>query len=237
MSDTDRKQQVRERVWRTLKAEDATITEPFGRIPNFRGAEAAAAKLASLAQWQAARVVKANPDKPQAPVRAQALASGKTLFMAVPKLAEARPFYHLNPLLDSYSPEDAVTTAVAGDLAPSVDIEDMRHIDFIVSGSVAVNHQGVRIGKGAGYADLEIGLLIEAGLVDERTVLATTVHDLQVLDEELPEESHDFRLDWIVTPTRVIQCPPAPRPSGLDWSLLSSDQIAAVPALAARRPR
>jgi hypothetical protein len=33
--------------------------------------------------------------------------------------------------------------------------------------------------KGAGYADLEIGLLAEAGLLTDRTVIATTVHALQ----------------------------------------------------------
>ena len=63
----------------------------------------------------------------------------------------------------------------------------MPHIDLVVSGSVAVNHQGARLGKGAGYADIEIGLLIEAGLITDNTVIATTVHSLQVLDQLLPE--------------------------------------------------
>lgn len=60
-----------------------------------------------------------------------------------------------------------------------------------------------RLGKGSGYADIEIGLLTEAGLIDEQTVIATTVHDIQVLDHEvLPEEPHDFRLDLIVSRSR-----------------------------------
>jgi 5-formyltetrahydrofolate cyclo-ligase len=63
-----------------------------GRIPNFRGAEQAAERLAELPEWQAARVVKANPDAPQLPVRRRAVKDGKTLYMAVPRLAEDKPF-------------------------------------------------------------------------------------------------------------------------------------------------
>jgi 5-formyltetrahydrofolate cyclo-ligase len=35
---------------------------------------------------------------------------------------------------------------------------------------------------------------------DEQTTIATTVHRLQVVDAELPESGHDFRVDLIVTP-------------------------------------
>lgn len=237
MNDSGHKQQVRERVWRALASDDAVASDPVGRIPNFRGAEATAKHLAALPGWQPTRTVKSNPDKPQAAVRVLALTQGKTLFMAVPKLAEVRPFYHLNPILNDHTAQEAATSAVAGEFAPTVEVDAMGHIDFIISGSVAVNQQGVRIGKGAGYADLEIALLIDAGLVDEHTILATTVHDSQVLDEDLPEEPHDFRLDWIITPTRVIRCPKSTRPRGLDWERIPPEKIDAIPALAARQPR
>jgi hypothetical protein len=62
-----------------------------GRIPNFAGAPLTAARLASLPPWRAARVVKANPDAPQLPVRARALVDGKLLYMAVPSLTDERP--------------------------------------------------------------------------------------------------------------------------------------------------
>jgi len=71
--------------------------------------------------------------------------------------------------------------------------------------------------------------------VTERTQIATTVHDVQVLDRLLPETAHDFRVDLIATPTRVLRCPRAPRPNGLIWEHLDADKIAAIPALAARR--
>jgi hypothetical protein len=92
------KQAIRERVWALLKRKRAArFPGAEGRIPNFAGASAAAARLASLPAWRAARVVKSNPDAPQLPVRARALADGKLLYMAVPRLTDERPFILLDP--------------------------------------------------------------------------------------------------------------------------------------------
>lgn len=91
--DKDRaKHAIRERVWTLLERERAVPPGVHGRIPAFHGAEAAAGRLARLSVWQAARVVKAVPDQAQLPVRARALADGKLVYMAVPRLAEALPF-------------------------------------------------------------------------------------------------------------------------------------------------
>ncbi|MGH3310111.1 MAG: 5-formyltetrahydrofolate cyclo-ligase, partial [Streptomyces sp.] len=82
-----------ERVWSLLDARDAVHdASAHGRIPNFKGSEDAAARLAELPGWQSARTVKAVPDKAQLPARVRALVESKTVFMAVPKLAEPRPF-------------------------------------------------------------------------------------------------------------------------------------------------
>jgi 5-formyltetrahydrofolate cyclo-ligase len=113
----------------------------------------------------------------------------------------------------------------------------MQPIDLVVCGSVAVNRVGVRLGKGAGFSDIEVALLAEAGLLSERTTIVTTVHDLQVVDEELPEAEHDFRVDFIVTPQRVIACGQPKRPRALSWESLSTEKIAAIPVLAGREKR
>jgi 5-formyltetrahydrofolate cyclo-ligase len=65
-------------------------------------------------------------------------------------------------------------------------------------------------------------------------VLATTVHQLQVVDESLPETSHDFRVDLIITADEVIWCGQPRRPPGILWEHLQQEKIAQVPALAAR---
>jgi 5-formyltetrahydrofolate cyclo-ligase len=98
---------------------------------------------------------------------------------------------------------------------------------------VAVNREGARIGKGGGFSDLEVAFLVEAGVIRSDTVLATTVHPLQVVDEPLAETIHDFRVDLIVTPYEAIWCAELHRPPGILWDHLDQDKIAAVPALAA----
>ena len=75
----------------------ARFPKPANRIPNFVGAEAAARRLADTDEWVAAATVKSNPDSPQWPVRTRALQDGKVVYMAVPRLAEADPFFLLDP--------------------------------------------------------------------------------------------------------------------------------------------
>ena len=227
-----RKAALRDHVWTELERAGVS-KDAHGRIPDFTGADAAAEHLAGLSVWQAAGVVKANPDQPQLPVRAQALREGKLVYMAVPKLADPRPFFKLDPAALEVPPEEVALHRNAAQLAPKVAVEDVQPVDLIVCGSVAVNRDGRRLGKGAGYSDIEVALLSEAGLIGEQTTIVTTVHALQVLDEALPTSEHDFTVDFIVTPDAVISCGPAYRPPGLLWERLSSAQIAAMPALAA----
>ncbi|ASO21304.1 5-formyltetrahydrofolate cyclo-ligase [Actinoalloteichus hoggarensis] len=234
MNTDQAKQAIRQRVWDVLEREQAAPPGVHGRIPAFVGAEAAADRLAGLPAWHAARTLKAVPDKAQLPVRAQALAEGKLVYMAVPKLAEALPFYLLDPETLSVPPSEAASSRVAATIARKIGVDEMRPVDLIICGSVAVNRQGVRLGKGAGYSDIEVALLQEAGLIGPNTTIMTTVHSLQVVDEELPEAKHDFSVDLIVTPDEVIECGPPRRPAGLYWDSLSREKIEAIPLLAAR---
>ena len=61
---------------------------------------------------------------------------------------------------------------------------------------------GARLGQGTGFDDLEWGILSELGIVDDKTVVATTVHDNQVLDMLPPYifQNHDVPVDIICTP-------------------------------------
>ena len=108
----------------------------------------------------------------------------------------------------------------------------MKPIDLIVCGTVAVNSEGARIGKGGGYSDLEYGLARQARLVQRTTPIVTTVHDLQILDEELPILPHDIPVDFVVTPTRIIETrTKLPRPTGIYWEYLPKEKIEAIPYL------
>jgi 5-formyltetrahydrofolate cyclo-ligase len=230
------KQGVRERIWRLLEREHAVSGGAVGRIPSFVGADAAAARLAEHPSWSAARTIKAVPDKAQMPVRERALIEGKILYMAASKLAAEKPFYLLDPAALTIPLHEAAERHAAAKYASPVDVYEMSPVDLVVCGSVAVNFDGVRLGKGAGYSDIEVALLQEAGLIGPKTLIATTVHELQLVDGLLPETDHDFRVDLIITPERTIECDPHGRPPGIIWESLKPEMIAAIPALASRKP-
>jgi len=224
---------LRAEVWRALDRPGVRrFPGPEGRIPNFVGAEAAADRLRETTVWAAAATVKANPDSPQWPVRQRALEDAKTLFMAVPRLADERPFFRLEP---GDGPARAITSikgaAKAGTL---VEVAELEPVDVVVTGCVAVGEDGARLGKGGGFSDLEFALAWSAGLIGPSTRVVTTVHDLQVVAAgRVPVAPHDMRVDVIVTPTRVVEVPRRGRRAApkLDWSLLTAEKIESIPLL------
>lgn len=211
-----------------------------GRIPNFTGAEAAADRLRDTEAWRRAETVKANPDSPQWPVRQRALEDGKTVYMAVPRLADEQPFFLLDPDELAESPRKASSIKGASRNGRTVDVSDLEPVDLVVAGCVAVAPDGSRLGKGGGFSDLEFAVAWEAGLIGADTAVATTVHEVQVRDrDEIPVTDHDIRLDLIVTPDRVVECerrsdPPTP---GIRWDELTDDKIESIPLLERLRPR
>ncbi|THE66452.1 5-formyltetrahydrofolate cyclo-ligase [Salinadaptatus halalkaliphilus] len=231
---------IRERVWDDLEGSGVARFPfpPHGRIPNFADAKVAAERLAEQPEWEQAATIKANPDAPQLPVRRRALRAGKTVYMAVPRLRDERCFLKLDP--DDLEDYDAATTVSgSAEYGTQVGPEDVDSIDLIVSGSVAVSADGGRIGKGEGYSDLEYAILRELELVDETTPVATTVHERQVVDEELPVGAHDVPMDLIATPDRIVRPEPDghERPSGIEWSLLEDDRLEEIPVLQRLRER
>jgi 5-formyltetrahydrofolate cyclo-ligase len=211
-------------VWAALERERAArFPGARGRIPNFVGAEGAARRLAETEEWQAGRVLKCNPDAPQLPVRRLALAEGKVVYMAVPRLRTEKPFLRL-----------AGDATIKARGARPLAVEELDPVDLVVCGTVAVSPDGVRVGKGGGYSDLELAFLVEAGLVGGETTIATTIHPLQLLDQELPETEHDFRVDLVVTPEETLRPSRRRRPPGILWSHLTPEKIASIPVLARR---
>jgi 5-formyltetrahydrofolate cyclo-ligase len=234
------KAELRQEVWSTLRAARvARFPGAEGRIPNFVGAEAAARSLRDLPAWGVARTLKANPDSAQLPVRQRALEDGKTVYMAVPRLAGQEPFFALDPDHLSDPPRKAASISGASRSARRVRLTDLSPVDLVVMGSVAAGEDGARLGKSGGFADLEFALATAAGLVGPHTVCVTTVHELQVRAAgEIPLTSHDVPVDFIVTPARVIDCRSGrePRPqASICWDDLTDAKIAAIPLLAAQR--
>jgi 5-formyltetrahydrofolate cyclo-ligase len=73
-------------------------------------------------------------------------------------------------------------------------------VDLFILPGLAFDTQGGRLGFGAGIYD---DILSRARKSSPKIAIG---YDWQVLDEPLPLEPHDIRMDWIVTDKRVISC-------------------------------
>ncbi len=230
------KAEIRDRVWQSMtEAKVARFPGAYGRIPNFAGALQVQQQISGLKVWQEARSIKCNPDSPQRPLRKQALLEGKVICMAVPRLTSTKCFLELDPdSIKDYSLASTIRGAFK--LGRLVHPKEMRPIDLIVCGAVAVRRDGARLGKGGGFSDLEYALVRTLALVDSHTPVVTTVHQMQILDDPIPMTRHDIALDYIGTPEEVIACSRAyPRPEGFYWDEVGQ-KLQEVPILKELEP-
>ncbi|GAB4820621.1 hypothetical protein N2152v2_007667 [Parachlorella kessleri] len=224
---------IRKEIWDMLEATNiAESPRPVHhRIPNYKGADRAAARLAELEEFCAAQVVKVNPDTPQKQVRHAVLSMGKTLLTPQPRLRTG----FFSTLHKDHVPAEALleacTSAGVQKYGRPLSLDDKLRVDLIVVGSVAVCRNGVRLGKGEGFAELEYGILRWMGAIDDSTLVVTTVRDEQIIEDIPPERllAHDVPVDIIVTPTQVIRTNTAiPKPPGILWDKLSPQKLAQI---------
>lgn len=225
---------ARQRAYERLnEAKAARFPFPIeGRIPNFVGAERAADRLRDLPVYQKAKAIKANPDAPQLPVRAMILKDGKQLYMPTPRLRDG--FVRINPE-DVPQGEERRAASISHfeKYGTRVSLDEVGHIDLIITGSVAVTRDGNRAGKGEGYSDIEYAILREMGMPPVPVV--TTVHSAQIVTH-MTHDPHDLTLDVIVTPEETIEAKtPRPKPDRIHWDRLSTDDLNAMPVLSELR--
>jgi len=233
----DEKRRIRKLIWDMMVERGVARfpLPPHNRIPNFVDSEKCSLHLDRLKEWRRAEVVKVNPDSPQRSIRFKVLKEGKTLIMPTPRLREGFLIIEPEKVKPPLLPE-AVTIKGSfkfGKRLGSVrELEKIGRIDFIVEGSVAVNRKGERLGKGEGYGDIEFGILREMGLVDKNVPIATTVHEIQVINERIPQGIHDVSIDYIITPKALIKAERSrERPSGILREVLDAEKIEKIPLL------
>lgn len=234
----EHKASVRERVWSELRkvaVPDSRFHFDFGEfIADFEGGGAAVQRLVDHRCYQRSNFVFVTPDNCLDRLRLKALQDGKTVLMTTYSIK--RGFWLLDP--KTISPDIYLYASTLDGMervAQPVGLDEiakMPAIDCMVTGTGAINMDGVRFGKGHGFFDVEWGMLYQLGRISTTTPAAAVVHDCQVLEETLTPDVFDTVADVIFTPTRTIEVSNPHKPTvGILWDRLDPHMYETIPPL------
>lgn len=86
------------------------------------------------------------------------------------------------------------------------------------------------MGKGEGYADREYAILREIG--NPAVPVVTTIHSVQLVDDDIPRDSFDLAVDYIVTEEGVLETnTPYEKPAGIQWEHVTDEEKELMPIL------
>ncbi len=176
----------------------------------------AAEQLRRLPAYREAKALFAAPGAELLQIRSNALVDGKELLMPGPGLKEG--FFLLRPYTVSFEEvAHAVTYKGLARFGKRLDRRDIQGLglDLLLTGAVAVDGCGGRLGDGHGFFDLAAAILHDSGAVPLGGLTLAVVAERQIVAGELPHEIWDVRVDGLVTPAGVkeINDGPTARPT------------------------
>ncbi len=235
----DHKSSVRERVWTELRkvaVADSRFHFDFGEfIADFEGGEDAVKRLTDNDYYRNSKLIFITPDNCLDRLRLKALEDGKVVLMTTYSIK--RGFWLLDP--KTIAPElylYASTLDGMERIGKHLTLAEIKAtlpmVDYMVTGTGAINLEGVRFGKGHGFFDSEWGMLYQIGRISVETPCAAVVHDCQVLSEKLMPDVYDTVVDVIFTPTRTIAVTDPHKPTcGIIWDRLDQHMFDTIPPL------
>lgn len=164
-----------------------------------------AQQLRGIPAYRQARRLFVTPSPVLAQVRINVLLDGKELLMPTPGLKDG--FYLCRPFSIPFGDLGYATTYKG--LPRFAKVLDNRAVgkialDMLVTGAVAFDPQGGRLGSGKGFFDLACALLAELHAYDpEQAEVWGIAGDAQMVGENLPVDPWDVVLDGVITPAAV----------------------------------
>lgn len=224
---------IRNKVWSQLRhvaIPDSRFHHDYSSfIADFQGSSTATDLLVSLPAYKHAQIVFIAPDNCIQELRYRALQDGKTVLVTTYGIR--RGFWILDPReIHQARWEMASTLDGMEKIGRHITLAEITALPLplglMVTGTGAINHQGLRFGKGHGFFDLEWAMLYTIGMVNEDTQTIAVVHECQVLNEELRGEVWDTGCDFVVTNKRIIEVQNASKPScGILWAKLEDGML------------
>ena len=232
--------EARIKIWEELlkvAKPDSKFSWQFSEfITDYEGSEDGARLLTSTECYKNAKVIFITPDNNLETFRENAFKDKKTVVMT--NYGITRGFFLIKPGdIPDGKEEVASLLDGVGRYWKHQTLEQLKknvgHIDMLVTGASAISTKGLRFGKGHGYFDLEWAMLYTKGIVDDKSVIFGAGHDCQVVDIDIEAEEYDTAIDYIVTPTRVIETGHEySRPKkGIIWSRLAPGMREQIPPI------
>ncbi len=232
--------QARVMIWQELlkvAKPDSRFSFDFAEfITDYEGSELCTANLCQQTFYKDAKVIFITPDNNLETLREQAIRDKKIILIT--NYGITRGVFLLRPEWVPSGKEELASTLdgiqrfwqhrTLKQLK-----EEIEYIDLLVSGASAITPSGIRFGKGHGYFDLEWAMFYTKGMVDESSVVVAVGHDCQVVDVDVRVQAHDTAIDYIITPSRVMETRQEfPKPTqGVLWAVLPAEMKAAIPPL------
>ena len=234
----DVQQLVREQVWTAL----LRVGKPDSRfhwdfssfIADFDGSDAATCRLRELDAWKRSSLIFITPDNSTELARRAAMEDGKAFLMTTYGIRRGFLLLEAN-CVSTDQISYAATLDGMDNLARPVslaDIKDLGHIGLLITGGSAVTRQGLRVGKGHGFFDVECALFSELGVIDASSEIVDIVHDEQIVELAIEARAHDVGVDWIVTPTQSLRVQePVRGPGRILWDLIPDTEFEDMPPI------
>lgn len=167
-----------------------------------------AARVVALEAWQQARTValfrSLSAEVDTAPLIEDARARGLTV--CLPVVVDGRPELEMRVAWRGGEtfPLEAGVWGIEEpvDGAPVVPLDA---IDLVVVPCLAIDPRGHRVGYGRGYYDRTLALAT-------RAVTVAVAYEFQLV-AEIPNDTHDVAVGWVVTDTRTLRASPEGRDS------------------------
>jgi 5-formyltetrahydrofolate cyclo-ligase len=193
--------------------------------PDSKASGKIAEKLRRASEYRQATCIFVTPSPLLQHIRINCLMDGKQLVMPSSGLRDG--FFQITPHTVPFNRLGrAVTERGLKEFGSMLQPEVMAKIDMLLTGAVAVNPEGQRLGSGTGYFDLSCGLLAALGALAEHRYIAAVINRQHLVNMAMPVDPWDVEMNGILTEEGLQPArPPSHRILQIFWSQLSPERI------------
>lgn len=192
----------------------------------------AAEKLRGRPEYRNAATIFATPDESLHQARINCLADGKNLVMPAPSIRAG--FFLLPAHSVAFRDISAAVTYKGlekhGKLLKISAIPGLA-VGLLLTGSLAVDVAGRRLGDGNGFFDLCCALLQELGGLQQNWAVLTFILEEQISRDMLPEDMWDIKMTGAITPSSMHAFDPPLQKPRIFWDMLPKDRIKRIDPL------